>query len=934
VNIRSLNTGFEELCSVIDDFRFDFLGITESWLTSEIPSHMFEIPGYFIHRCDRPIDLGEGGGGVVLFVKDEIKFSRVYLHNVDKRIEYVGGVVHLKGLSFLLCTAYRPPDVPYSTLSSLVHALFIDMSPDVDLVILLGDLNVNLLDKKRADVRYLERIFNSLGLAQLIKDPTRITENTSSLIDLIVVDKMHSFDVGMVNTSNILQENGRSITDHTLAYCDVPYKKPINKGKFISYRSFKDFNCSTFINIASNIPWADILKKENVDEITDTLTSNIAYVFDVCAPMVRKRITREKSPWRDHIVEQLTKEKNKCKKSYLNLKTQVSRNAYCKARNALNKAIRTAKRQYFTDNLKPNNPKTFWATLRVGGVLRSCEVTDHSVGLEELNTYFSTMGCGRKVCEDKLRFFSSNKCEGVTSSFGFTPVSDAKVKELMNNITSTAFGIDGLSIKMIRGLSPYCISAIAHLINVSLKNGHFPSSWKQSVVIPLQKTSNPSLASDFRPISILPVMSKILEKVVCEQLVSFLESEGLLPETQSGFRKGFSTCTALLNVLDEIISARDRGLESLMTALDFSQAFDSVSFDLLIAKLHFYNFDETAIRWFSSYLTGRSQRTKVNGQLSAILPRSVGVPQGSCLGPILFLLYTADLKDEINFCSLHSYADDSQLLMTFKPAEAAEAVRCVNSDLAKVKRWSDDHGLLLNPAKCSVLRIDLLSSRGQKGDGSVERSILVDGKPLTSGNTLKVLGVTLDSHLDFSSHVNSICKTIIIRLRTLLRFSTILPQSSKLEIIRSTIFPIIQYALPAFSSCLTRENELVLTRLQNRALRFVYNLRKFDHISEFRLSAKVLSIVNLSDMQTVKVVHKVLESGKPEYLRKKLVFRQQISVRNTRQDCLLHLPKTKLECGKKAFRYFGPQKYNALPLMLRNSSYPRLKKYLKDFVTL
>jgi hypothetical protein len=347
-----LNTGFDELCSVIDDFRFDFLGITESWLSSEIPSHMFEIPGYFLHRCDRPIELGEGGGGVVLFVKDELRFSRVYLQSVDNRIEYVSGVVHLKGLKFLLCTAYRPPDVPYSSLSSLIHALFIDKSPDVDLVVLLGDLNVNLLDKNRADVKYLERIFHSLGLAQLIKDPTRITENTSSLIDLIVVDKMHSFEVGMVDTSKIFQENGRCITDHILTYCDVPYKKPNNKGKFISYRSFKDFDCGTFINIASHISWNDILNKENVDEITDTLTNNITNVFDVCAPMVRKRITRKKSPWRDHIVEQLTKEKNKCKKRYLMLKTEASKNTYCKARNALNKAIRTAKRQYFTENLK------------------------------------------------------------------------------------------------------------------------------------------------------------------------------------------------------------------------------------------------------------------------------------------------------------------------------------------------------------------------------------------------------------------------------------------------------------------------------------------------------------------------------------------------------------------------------------------------------
>jgi hypothetical protein len=616
----------------------------------------------------------------------------------------------------------------------------------------------------------------------------------------------------------------------------------------------------------------------------------------------------------------------------LSLKAQVSRNAYCRARNELNVAIRSAKRKYFTDTLNTKDSKTFWATLRAGGLMRSVEEKDHSVELEDLNHYFSTMGCNGTVSTEKLNFFNSNKCAGIDSTFTFSPVSESKVKELMNSITSTAFGMDGISIKMVRGLSPFCIGAVSHLVNVSLKTGNFPSSWKQSVVVPLPKTLNPTLVSDFRPISLLPVISKILEKVVAEQLVLYLESEGLLPETQSGFRQGFSTCSALLNVIDEIISAKDKGLDSVITSLDFSQAFDSVNFDLLLAKLRFYQFDDISVRWFSSYLSGRTQRTKVNGKLSTALPRFVGVPQGSCLGPILFLIYTADLKDHLSHCSLHSYADDSQLLISFKPSETAEAVRHVNTDLESVKKWSDDHGLLLNSNKCSVMLVDRLSSSSQSVNSCAELCIFVDGKPLLSSNSLKILGVTIDSQLDFSNHVKAICKTVTVRLKALYRLSTILPESSKLEIVRSTIFPAIHYALPAFACCLTQENLMILTRLQNRALRFVYNLKKFDHISEYRLNAKVLSIMGVSDLQTVNLVHKILQTGKPEYLRNKLVFRQEINVRSTRQDCLLHLPKTKLETGKKGFSYFGPKKYNALPPTLKSYSYKKFKGSVKKVI--
>ncbi|XP_046662977.1 uncharacterized protein LOC124355866 [Homalodisca vitripennis] len=502
---------FEELCSVIEDFQFDLLGITESWLSSETPSHVFDVPCYSLHRFDRPTGLGDGGGGIVLYVKQEIKFVRLYLQNVDNRIEYISGVVNLKGLKLLICIAYRPPDVPYSTLSSLIHALYIDESPGVDSVILLGDLNVNLLNQKRADVKYLERIFQSMGLSQIIKEPTRVTESSFSLIDLIIVDKTHYLDVGMVDTSNIFNHNGRRITDHRLTYCDVPCKKSKSKEKFITYRNFRDFDGDTFIDVASNIHWDNIMTHRNVDDIANVLTKKIVQVFDECAPLARKRITRKKAPWRDSNIAYLTKKKNNCKHTYLSLKTQVSRNAYRRARNALNVAIRSVKRKYFTDTLNTKNSKTFWATLRDGGLMRSVEEKDYSVELEDLNHYFSTMGCNGTVSTEKLKFFNSNKCAGIDSTFTFSPVSESKVKELMNSITSTAFGVDGISIKMVTGLSPFCIGAVSHLVNVSLKTGNFPSSWKQSVVVPLPKNLNPTLVSDFRPISILPVISKILE---------------------------------------------------------------------------------------------------------------------------------------------------------------------------------------------------------------------------------------------------------------------------------------------------------------------------------------------------------------------------------------------------------------------------------------
>lgn len=447
-------------------------------------------------------------------------------------------------------------------------------------------------------------------------------------------------------------------------------------------------------------------------------------------------------------------------------------------------------------------------------------------------------------------------------------------------------------------------------------------------MIPVPKVNNASLVNHFRPVSLLPVLSKILEKVVADQITNFLNEEQILSPTQSGFRREHSTCTSLLNLTDEIFNAKNNSKCSIMSALDYTQAFDSVNHDMLISKLKYFRFDSSVLDWMATYLGGRSQITKVKGQISSPLGRMVGVPQGSCLGPILFNLYVVGMESALDYGSMHAYADDCQIILSYHPSQVAEAIRRMSSDLSKVNEWSRNHGLQLNPEKCSV--VHFASSDFCENMKKNNMLVTVDQVSLPTCVKIKVLGVVIDSQMSFSSHVKQICSRVIGKIKVMNRFRTLIPQESKLKLIQSLVFPTIYYCLPVFGYCLTQELVTVLHRLQNVGLRFVYNLKKYDHITSYRNMAKVSSIQKCCDKQTVYIVHKTLVSGTPQYLREKLRQRSTMRERRTRQDALLAIPRVRLEAGRKGFSYFGPAQYNALSSQLKALSSRKFKLALKD----
>ena len=342
-----------------------------------------------------------------------------------------------------------------------------------------------------------------------------------------------------------------------------------------------------------------------------------------------------------------------------------------------------------------------------------------------------------------------------------------------------------------------CLSNIG--INNSLAQGYFPSAWKHGLICPISKKPRPSVCKDFRPITMLPFMSKLLEKVCCSQISNYFESIHALPPTQSGFRKGFSTATSLMHLSNSVLSAFEKSEVSIIVTLDFSKAFDTINHELLFAKCKYYGLSDMALKWLHSYLSGRSQSVDFNNDTSQSLPLKSGVPQGSILGPLLFISYTSDLAQHQFSSSMRTYADDTFLVASCSPTFLPETIESLNEDVSKIVQWSENNALIINPTKSKLIVADPTSRLPQEND----LHLVVGDTRIEPSSHLTVLGLTLDTKWSFESHVASKCRTAYGILRALYPHRHTLPRKLKLQLCDSLVLSIFNHGVTTYDPCLS-----------------------------------------------------------------------------------------------------------------------------------
>lgn len=800
---------------------------------------------------------------------------------------------------------YKPPLVSYNRLS-YVERILATFSVQFDYTILLGDLNINLFEQAN-DRMYLEQILNSFKLKQVIAEPTRLTRTSSSLIDVICLDdKLKVTETGTMGMYNQ--------TDHRLTYCKVEFNTPKHVTRSITYRDFRNFNKDQFNTDMEQIDFVSLLQYESTGTRVCAFNDQLREIFDIHAPYRTVQLKHSYKPYITFTIKEIIKLKDKAFKEYNRTKNTQHKLFYLDLKNYLSFAIRSEKKAYmnFEINKINNDSKRLWRRLDQWDIhsKSSYNIPPFLKDVNEISKFFSNISHLSMTIEPATLERYRNTKFSENSCFNFKKVTDDDIYKAFRQLKSKCSGIDQISFAMLEWSMTYIIDFLKNLINDCLEFGDFPTVWKTALVKPIPKVSNPISFSDLRAINILPILSKLVERLVFTMLIEYISSENILPSVQSGFRANHSTATALSKVTTDIVSGMDKSEAACLVLLDYSRAFDLLNHELLIAKLHYYGISENACLWFLNYLSGRIQIVEIDGVRSAPSNINYGVPQGTILGPVLFSLYTSDLPQSVLHCSVHLYADDTQLVRTFEPSQASRDLQKVNTDLDRILNWSKSHGLSLNTKKSCYLIIGTNSVKNKVQMYNFT-TVNICGEIIPQNEFARNLGVTFDTNLNFENHVSKKLGILYMKLKTMYKFKFLLSEKIKFMLIESLLYPQIDYGLTVYYSFLTLEFKNKLQLAQNSCIRFVYCVSKFDHITPIYEVNSHLKIESRFMLLFGVFLFKIFKNKQPEYMWNYIVPRQELhnlNLRNLVRFDIPHHVTKKFEC---CFAYLAVKLLNS-----------------------
>ncbi|CAG4981160.1 unnamed protein product [Colias eurytheme] len=586
INPGSLGTHHDEFVVALDRLRVDILAVNETWLREGEEGRAPLVPGYRLRHIPRSRSIRNRGGGVGFYVKEGMVVKTLQ-HPITLQVEQMWVKTTVQGKTVVLGTAYRPPWLDVQIfLDALIESLGSFMWSDN--IVLLGDFNINFLNKQHVSFSKLESFLHTMNLTQLISEPTHFTDKSETLLDLICTN---------IAASHVVVEHVSALSSHAFVSCTLNIPKDKYIPRWITYRSLKDIDMESFEATLEEVRWHTIMEMNNVDEMVKILTTYIQIIFDHHAPRKVKYVKRKLHPWITDTIKLMMKTRDEAQVTARRSKEGKHKAYYKELKSIVSQALHREKQSYFDNyvNSNINNPPKLWKHIKEQVVIKAKKdnkLPSHFNDPDKLNCDFLNVPGNNKSDLSTLTYYEFHRYCNAT--FSLKSVNENTVLKALQTLKSQAVGVDDMSLDMLKLTSSKILPVITHIINTSFRTHQFPELWQSALVHPIPKNDNPLTSKDLRPISVLPCLSKVIERIVHNQLIQFLEQNGVLSDLQSGFRKGRGVASALTEVVDNILKAQDTGMSTAVVFLDYTRAFDTINIPLLLSKMSYYGFSKVA----------------------------------------------------------------------------------------------------------------------------------------------------------------------------------------------------------------------------------------------------------------------------------------------------------------------------------------------------
>ena len=713
----------------------------------------------------------------------------------------------------------------------------------------------------------------------------------------------------------------------------------------VSYRKLRSISVQDFSNdLALSHSLHDL--DQPLDELVHVYNSTVSGLIDTHAPLTTKHVTlRPHAPWYTDTLREAKHKRRKLERGWRNSQLTVHHQQFKEQCQIVNKMLHKTKESYYSCKITEceKDPKRlFVLTKRLmgdSGKVMLPSFTHPEDLAERFSEYFTTKitTIRHKISEENPPAYevSSEPAFDGTLMTDFAEATEDEVRKLIARSPCKSCDLDPLPTWLLKECSSQLVPLLTMIINKSLTSATVPPSFKRAIVRPLLKKKglDKEVLNNYRPVSNLPYVSKLLEKVVCSRLENHLTEFSLHDQFQSAYRTGHSTESALLKVQCDIMEALDQGSMVILVMLDLSAAFDTIDHGMLLKRLqHSFGITSRALEWLSSYFSNRSQCVAIENSKSEPKTLRYGVPQGSVLGPKAYCMYTKPVTTIIKHHNLlyHCYADDSQSYIAIKPSDSWDIPSTrIQACVSEVRGWMSSNMLKLNQGKTEVI----LFHPKHRANPFADLPISIDSCTIMPAKQVRNLGVIQDSHLTMEAQVNSICRSCYFHLRNIGAIRPYITTDACRTLVQATVTSRLDYAnalLYGITHALTSR----LQKLQNTAARVITRTRKREHITPVLKSLHWLPVQYRPQFKVLTFTYKALAGTAPSYLCDLVELRQPSRSLRSSSQSLLAVPHTRTaQYGDRCFRAAAATLWNQLPEDIKEARTlsifcKRLKTYL------